>query len=394
MAPRFKPFLHALYEGAARRHNPAPVPLAVPETPPQTRPVLAVSMGDPAGIGPEVVVKALADPAVRRAAAWRVLGLGSVLHEAAEAAGVEPYWWRVPAGSALLETTGLHDVTLIDYGSAGDAPALPRGPSKRSGELSFRFVDDAIAMALRPEGDPLRAAGLVTGPVSKEAWAMAGRRRFAGHTELLASRTGAKRWGMMFVCDHLRVILATAHIPLMEIQNALTIGRVFDAIDLGARACRELGFERPRVAVCGLNPHAGENGLLGDEDGRLIAPAIELARRQGIDASGPFPADTIFSRAIPGAGGRPARFDLVVAMYHDQGLIPVKLLYRDEAVNLTVGLPFVRTSPDHGTAFDIAGRGSAEAGSTRAAMLTAVRLAGRRDGPRRPEGARDDQDRP
>lgn len=348
--------------------------------PPKSRPVLAVSLGDPAGIGPEVLVKALADPDVRSAARWRILGLGSVLHRTAEGLGLEPSWWRVAAGSDLLDTTSTHDVTLVDYEQSESPLQLPRGPSKLGGELSFRFVDDAIAMAAAKPHNHLRVDGLVTGPIAKEAWALAGKSRFPGHTELLASRLGVKRYGMMFVCDQLRVILATAHVPLMDVQHVLTIGRVFDAIDLGADACRALGIDAPRVAVCGLNPHAGENGLLGDEDQRIIEPAIELARQQGIDAHGPFPGDTIFREAIPrpGPGGRPAKYDLVVAMYHDQGLIPVKLLFRDEAVNLTVGLPTVRTSPDHGTAFDIAGRGVADAGSMKAAMLLAARIARRR----------------
>lgn len=334
-------------------------------------------MGDPGGIGAEVTVKALADRAVRDAARWRIFGVGSAMHAAAERAGIDPFWWRVGADSALVETTRSHDVTLVDFEPA-DAPlSHAASPTKTGGELSFRFVEEGIAAARRKSGDPLRVDGLVTGPISKEAWSLAGRGKYPGHTELLASRFGVKRFGMMFVSDHLRVILVTAHLPLMEIRNALTIGRVHDAIDLGHEACRRLGISRPRIAVCGLNPHAGESGILGDEEERIITPAILVAQQQGIDARGPFPGDTVFRDAIPrpGSGGRPARYDLVVAMYHDQGLIPVKLLFRDEAVNVTVGLPAVRTSPDHGTAFDIAGKGVADAGSMRAAMLLAARMA-------------------
>jgi 4-hydroxythreonine-4-phosphate dehydrogenase len=175
----------------------------------------------------------------------------------------------------------------------------------------------------------------------------------------------------MFVGPRLRVVLATVHLPLMDIRNALTIGRVFDAIDLGVEGCRQVGIERPRVAVCGLNPHAGEGGLLGDEEERLIRPAIGHAVEAGMDVKGPFPADTVFGAAVAG------RFDLVVAMYHDQGLIPVKLIARDETVNMTVGLPIVRTSPDHGTAFDIAGKGIADAGSMKASLLLASGSAAR-----------------
>jgi 4-hydroxythreonine-4-phosphate dehydrogenase len=177
---------------------------------------------------------------------------------------------------------------------------------------------------------------------------------------------------MMFVSPRLKVALATAHLPLMKIRDVLTIGRVFDPIDLGHQACRELGIDEPVIAVTGLNPHAGEGGILGDEDSRLIEPAIEVARQAGIKVQGPFPADTVFIEAASGT------YDLVVAMYHDQGLIPVKLLGWDKAVNITLGLPIIRTSPDHGTAFNIAGRNAASDGSIKAAIELAARLAANR----------------
>ncbi|MEL7473449.1 MAG: 4-hydroxythreonine-4-phosphate dehydrogenase PdxA [Planctomycetota bacterium] len=338
------------------------------------KPVLGVSMGDPGGIGPEVIVKALAERDVRLMAKWRIHGVRSALERAAAAARIEPFWWRVGAGSGLVDTTTAHDVVLVDHEhEPSDTSVHAAGDTKLGGALSFRFVEDAIADAMRTADDPLRTSGLVTGPISKAAWALAGRGKYPGHTELLATRFRAKRSGMMFVTPRLRVILATAHVPLMEVRNVLTIGRIHDAIDLGVEACRSLGVAAPRVAVCGLNPHAGEGGLLGDEDERLIEPAIRVARDQvaasGGEVSGPWPADTIFGKAVEGA------FDLVVAMYHDQGLIPVKLLDRDEAVNVTVGLPSVRTSPDHGTAFDIAGRNRAHPGSMASAMRLAARMA-------------------
>ncbi len=330
-------------------------------------------MGDPGGIGAETLVKAIADAEVRSAARLRVYGVGSAMLEAAEKAGVEPTWWRVEQGSPLLETAARRDVVLVDFEKTGEARPRPwpREADKRSGALSFAFVDAAIRDAARPAGDPLRTDGIVTAPISKKAWDLAGHGRFPGHTELLAVRLRAERAGMMFVSPRLKVILATAHLPLMDVRNVLTLGCVFEAIDLGAEACRRLGIERPRVAVCGLNPHAGEDGLLGDEETRVIGPAIRVAQDQGIDASGPWPGDTVFNAAVAG------KFDLVVAMYHDQGLIPVKLLDRDSAVNVTVGLPTVRTSPDHGTAFDIAGKNKADAGSTKAAILLAARMSAR-----------------
>ncbi len=333
------------------------------------KPALAVSMGDPGGIGPEVVIKALADRELRKAARWRIFGLDQSLQKAAAESGIDPFWWRVEHDSPVLDAMQVHDVVVYDYakhaGDAGFAPAV----GKLAGELSFRFVDDAITACRRPEGDPLRLDGVVTAPINKAAWSLAGHGRYPGHTELFAERFRAKRSAMMFHAPGLNVILVTTHLPLMDIRNVLTIGRVFDAIDLGHQTCRELGIAKPRIAVCGLNPHAGEDGLLGDEEERIIKPAIRLARDQHIDAKGPFPGDTIFNAAVRGD------FDLVVAMYHDQGLIPVKLLARDLAVNVTVGLSSVRTSPDHGTAFDIAGKNKADPGSMASAMRLAVRLA-------------------
>lgn len=259
----------------------------------------------------------------------------------------------------------MHDVVLLDH------PRRTTGARRATadgGAASFEFLEHALDDAKRGESDPLRVAALVTAPISKEAWSMAGHGQFAGHTELLATRLNAPRVRMMFVAPTLRVMLATTHIPLSKVPGVLSIGRVSDTIDLADESCRRLGIERPRIAVCGVNPHAGEAGLLGDEEERVIAPAIELARQRGVNATGPYPGDTIFNAALK------ERFDIVVAMYHDQGLIPVKLLAFDRAVNYSTGLPLVRTSPDHGTAFDIAGKNLADAGSMRAAIELAVRL--------------------
>jgi len=294
-------------------------------------PVIGVTMGDPGGIGPEVVVASLAARPRDERARYVVYASSAAMHEAADTLGVEPFWWRVEAGSSLRDVASAHRFVLLDYDQRSPPPATPaRAATAQGGALSYQLVEDAIADAKRSPGDPAGIDAIVTGPISKQAWSLAGKGRWPGHTELLGERFGVKRVGMMFVGPRLRVVLATAHVPLMDVRNVLTIGRVFDAIDMGAQACRSLGIARPRVAVCGLNPHAGEGGLLGDEETRLIEPAIEHAVRTGIDASGPFPADTIFTRALgaPAGGGR---FDLVVAMYHDQGLIPVKLLARDSA---------------------------------------------------------------
>ena len=330
-------------------------------------PVIAITMGDPMGIGPEVVAKALCDPAILRLGKFVVYGQNQPLVDAAESAGMNPFWFRI-AKENIPTTRGVAaEPVVLDYGHEDSLPRA-RAPSRAGGLLSKAFVEDAIADALRPVGDARRVDAVVTAPIAKESWSMAGF-KWPGHTELFSARCKATRHTMLFESPRLRVALATAHVPLMDIRNMLTIGRVFDPIDLGYNYCRQLGIEKPKIAVCGLNPHAGEHGLFGDEEERVIAPAIEIARRNGIDVRGPFPGDTIFIDAAAG------KWDLVVAMYHDQGLIPVKLLGFDRAVNVTIGLSMVRTSPDHGTAFDIASKNTASPNSMKAAIELAVKLA-------------------
>ena len=333
-----------------------------------TKPVIGITMGDPAGIGPEVVIKALADPQFRRHARFVIYGLNELLTYAADRQEIDPFWFRVQHDSDRTERQITEDVVVLDFDEFDGLIRAPHQPSKNGGFASKTFVEEAINDALLPAGHPRRLDAVVTGPICKESWQLAGF-NWPGHTELFAYRTKAKRHSMMFVSPRLRVCLATTHIPLNDIRNTLTIGRVFDPIDLGNEACKQLGIDRPKIAVTGLNPHAGEHGQFGDEEIRLIEPAIKVARDAGIDARGPYPADTIFIRAAAGD------YDLVVAMYHDQGLIPVKLLGWDKAVNWTLGLPIIRTSPDHGTAFDIAGKNIASEGSMKAAIELAAQLA-------------------
>ncbi|MFK7960361.1 MAG: 4-hydroxythreonine-4-phosphate dehydrogenase PdxA [Phycisphaerales bacterium] len=339
--------------------------------PDSSRPTVAITMGDLAGIGPEVIVRALADPELRRRARFVVYGHNASLTVEADRLGMDPNWFRVGHDSDRTTRPMTEDVVVFDFPGYEQYVSVSRGPSKAAGHSSKTFVETAIADAMRPATDARHVDAIVTAPISKESWSMAGF-KWPGHTELFAHRTRTKRSAMMFVSPRMRVILATTHIPLMKLRDDLTIGRVHEPIDLGHAACQELGIESPRIAVCGLNPHAGEQGMFGDEERRLISPAIDVAKQNGIDVHGPFPADTVFIRAAAGD------WDLVVAMYHDQGLIPVKLLGWDKAVNWTVGLPIVRTSPDHGTAFDIAGRGKASEGSIVAAIELAVELAERR----------------
>jgi 4-hydroxythreonine-4-phosphate dehydrogenase len=319
-------------------------------------------MGDPAGIGAEVIVKALADPILRHRARYIIYGMNELLHYAADLAEFDVFWWRDQYNGRLRSYP--HDVVVVDYDHFSMLGSAIRAPSKLGGEASMKFCVDAIDAASRRLVD-----AVVTAPIAKESWKLAGF-HYPGHTELFAQRTGARRYAMMFSGGPLKVVLATVHIPLMGLWGKLNIGAVFQPIELVHQAMVEwFDVKKPRIAVCGVNPHASENGQFGDEEERIISPAIFMAREQGINATGPYPPDTVFLKALD------KQFDAVVAMYHDQGLIPVKLLAFDRAVNLTLGLPIIRTSPDHGTAFDIVGRNRANPGSMRAAIELAIDLA-------------------
>ncbi|HUW18059.1 MAG TPA: 4-hydroxythreonine-4-phosphate dehydrogenase PdxA [Sedimentisphaerales bacterium] len=323
--------------------------------------VIGVTMGDPAGIGPEVVVKALADPVVRRAAKYIVFGMDEQLRYAADRAEIEPFWGRHQHEKISRDYPW--KVVVADYDEYSFPPWVKR-PSIAAGESSMRFCLDAI--------DAARAGiidAVVTAPINKTSWKLAGA-GWPGHTEMLAARCKSKRKAMMFVAGPFKLALATIHEALFEIRHKFTIGCVFEPIDLLNDALREyFNFENPKIGVAALNPHAGEDGQFGDEEQRIISPAILLAQEQGINCCGPFPADTLFLRAAQG------EFDGVVAMYHDQGMIPVKLLAFEDAVNVTIGIPIIRTSPAHGTAFDIAGRNLANPAGMKSAVKIAIRMA-------------------
>ena len=246
----------------------------------------------------------------------------------------------------------------------------PAGEAFSPGQISAaagKAAYDAILSAV-DDARAGRIAAIATAPINKEAFAAAGI-PWRGHTELLAHLTGTTRFAMMFYADALRVVLATVHIPLADVPRALTRDRLEATIALSASELPRFGIPAPRLAVAGLNPHAGEHGLMGSEEETVLAPAIQSCRERGIDVQGPFPADTVFVRAMRG------EFDAVIACYHDQGLIPVKLAAFGRAVNVTIGLPIIRTSVDHGTAFDIAGKGVADHSSMVQAVLLAARLA-------------------
>ncbi|HSV27543.1 MAG TPA: 4-hydroxythreonine-4-phosphate dehydrogenase PdxA, partial [Sedimentisphaerales bacterium] len=290
-----------------------------------------------------------------------IFGAHEHLLYAADKAEIEPFWTRHQHEKIGRDYP--HKVVVADYDDFS-VPAYSRGPSRVAGEASLRFCLDAVDAARQGILD-----AVVTAPISKQSWQLAGA-PWPGHTEMLQARCKSPRKAMMFVAGPLRVALATIHEPLMEVRHKFTIGCVHEPIDLMNDALMEYwGIEKPHIAVAGLNPHAGENGQFGDEEIRVIGPAVMMSQESGINVTGPYPADTLFVRAFKG------EFDGVVAMYHDQGMIPVKLLAFDSAVNVTLGLPIIRTSPAHGTAFDIAGKGIASPSSMKAAIRLAIQMA-------------------
>jgi 4-hydroxythreonine-4-phosphate dehydrogenase len=323
---------------------------------------IAVTMGDPCGIGPEICAKLFAEglpvPAL-------VVGDAGAMRRASAALGLRLQVREIAAPSESTPTAGHVDVL-----SVGALPAdLPVGAiDARAGQAAYDYVAKAIELAMAGA-----VSAMVTAPIAKEAMKAAGI-AYPGHTEILADKSGTSDFAMMLANDELRSILVTIHVSLAEAIALVTKARVLRTIRLADRACHAYGIARPRVAVAGLNPHAGEGGMFGREDQDEIAPAVAAARVEGIDASGPWPGDTIFMRA------RRGEFDIVVAQYHDQGLIPVKYLGIERGVNVTVGLPFIRTSVDHGTAFDIAGKGKADHASLRYAFDQAVKLVRARAG--------------
>lgn len=326
------------------------------------RPLLAITMGDPAGIGPEVTLKALLDESVFRACRPLVIGDRRILARAAAWAGAGALRYetaRTPAAGTYAPGV----VTLLDMANAAPHECPTGQVSAAAGRAAVEYVLRACDMAMAGEVD-----GIVTAPLNKEAMNLAGF-HFAGHTELLAERTGARRVSMLLTGPRLRVVHVSTHVSLAEAIRRVTSERVGETIDLAQQACVALGIARPRIAVAGLNPHASEGGLFGDEEARAIVPAVAAARARGLDVSDPQPPDTVFLRASQGA------WDIVVAMYHDQGHIPMKLLAFDSGVNVSVGLPIIRTSVDHGTAFDIAGTGRARPDSLIEAIRVAAQMA-------------------
>jgi 4-phospho-D-threonate 3-dehydrogenase / 4-phospho-D-erythronate 3-dehydrogenase len=320
-----------------------------------SRPTIAISIGDPAGVGAEITLTALSMPEVRDAAAWRIIGDQCVLDAAAYITGI-------PLASLAA--------TVLDAGVLPADMKIAYGTLRADyGRAAAEYVRIATEMCLRGDAD-----GMVTAPLNKEAVALSGM-PFSGHTEYIAELCGASESRMLLAGKKLSVIHVSTHTSLRQACE-LSTERIVRTIELGDEALKLMGIAAPRIAVCGLNPHAGEHGLFGAEDKEKIEPAVQECLHRGIRCEGPLPADTLFVKAARGS------HDLVVAMYHDQGHIPMKLLDFEGTVNVSLGIPILRTSVDHGTAFDIAGKNVADAGNMKSALRMAARMAQQRKKPR------------
>jgi 4-hydroxythreonine-4-phosphate dehydrogenase len=325
------------------------------------KPIIGITMGDASGVGPEIIMKALNDPSVYQTCRPFVIGDAKILERAN---GIVNANLRVNRISAVSEAG--FEFGNVDCFDLDLLPAdLPFGQvSAQAGNAAFRYLEKAIELANRNEID-----AICTAPLNKEALHKGGH-MYPGHTEILAELTGTKDYSMMLSAPKLKVIHVTTHVGILDAVKMINPDRVYKVIRLAHETLKNSGIPAPRIAVCGINPHAGENGLFGyGEEEEKVIPAVEKAQEEGIQVVGPLPADTLFFRATRGD------FDIVVAMYHDQGHAPVKVLGLEAGVNITVGLPIIRTSVDHGTAFDIAGKGIADELSLKEAIRQAVELA-------------------
>lgn len=334
-------------------------------------PHLAIALGDPAGIGPEVILKALADRQVTNHCQVTLIGSRAVLQQT-----------YAQLSSQAQPLANPEELRIFDVELKGGEDMNAGTGNAASGAASFAYLETAIARTLEGEFQ-----GIVTGPIAKTYWRAAGH-HYPGQTELLAEKAGVKRYGMLFVATSphsgwtLRTLLATTHIPLCQVSQSLTPELLTNKLNLLIECLQQdFGLETPRIAIAGLNPHSGENGQLGTEEKDWLIPWLQRSRDRlpHLQLDGPVPPDTLWVK--PGQawyGTASSAHDAYLALYHDQGLIPVKLMAFDKAVNTTIGLPFIRTSPDHGTAFDIAGKGIADASSMKAALLLAAQLANQR----------------
>ncbi len=323
--------------------------------------LIGITMGDPCGIGPEIILKALKSPSIRRIANYVIIGNKGVFDRTARSLKMPVTYQTI---SHLTKIDDLkHPISLLPVSGFNSNIMKQKSATAEGGEVSVQCVIKGINLAMCGHID-----ALVTAPICKEAIHLAGY-GYPGHTEMLHIFSGAKRVVMIMVGGKLRVAFATTHIALKEVPQSITVEDVLGTIAITDSGLRQyFGLKMPRVAVCGLNPHAGEECLFGDEERRVIIPAIEKAKKKGIQCEGPVSADTVFYKALKGV------YDAVIAIYHDQGAIPLKLHAFETGVNITLGIPFVRTSPDHGTAYDIAGKGVANPRSMMEAIKMAVKM--------------------
>lgn len=323
------------------------------------RPVIGITMGDPVGIGPEIIVSALDDPFVYTVCRPLVLGDEGVMKRAIDlkSARMNIHTTDTPAGGGYCHGT----MDLVPLSRLDAATLLAGHPTPGTGRAMIDYITTGVDLAM--DG---KIQAIATCPITKTAMKLA-RSKFHGHTELIADRTHTPRVAMMMAGDRLRVVLVTIHIPLCEVPARLNPAEILATISLTAETLKtRFGISEPRIAVAGLNPHGGEDGMFGNEEQEIITPAVEKARARGVAVSGPFPPDTVFFNAAND------KFDAVVCMYHDQGLIPFKMIHFNDGVNTTLGLPIIRTSVDHGTAYDIAWRGIADPSSLVAAIKMAA----------------------
>ena len=321
-------------------------------------------MGDPAGIGPEICLRALREPRVLARCTPVLFGDAAVLTRAAQAAGIAGANCRVAAISDMPGSWEIKEPTVVDCGAIDAPTVIPGQVSAACGKAGYRYIEEAIKDALAG-----KIEGVVTAPIHKESLNLSGA-KFPGHTEIFTALTGAQRSCMMLYSDKLTVSMVTTHIGYHEVPGKLSADRVLNVIELTAQAMKQLLGREPLLGVCGLNPHAGEHGLFGNrEEEQFVEPAVKAARERGIRIEGPLVPDAAFT------AGQRNKFDAMVTLYHDQGHIPFKMLAFDTGVNITLGLPIIRTSVDHGTAFDIAWQGQAQATSLFSAIDVAADLA-------------------
>ena len=326
------------------------------------RSIIGITMGDPAGIGPEIILLSLCKPSIYKVCRPLVIGDVNILNAAKK--GVGSHLHIKPLENPEEGMYKLGSIDVLNLSDITPDPSLWGHPTVETGRAMVNYIESASDLAAQG-----RISAMVTCPINKMAMQIAGC-RYYGHTELLAERTKTDTFSMMLAGDRLRVVLVTIHVALKKVPSLLSTPKVLQTIKLTWHSLTDrFGLKTPRIAVAALNPHAGESGMFGDEETNIILPAIHDAENEGIDVKGPLPPDTVFYQAASGY------YDAVVSMYHDQGLIPFKLLHFHDGVNVTLGLPIIRTSVDHGTAYDIAGTGTADPGSLTAAITMAAQQA-------------------